>query len=162
MDMHVSGYLHTIFLHAWRSVSIHFSHPGSQSLLYHWFQPELAEWSSLKAQRCLEILQPRGKTQTLLHISGTDRANTPPCPGELSGSGLPPLTKESDMAGHFPSTLPCFSGWPLRLGPLDSSSWKTVIRQIQLPLGAQKCNFSFPIDPENPKGHIRAIPGLWG
>ena len=96
-----------------------------------------------------------GKTQTLLRITWTDNTNTPPCPGDVSGSGLPPLTKESDMAGHFPRALPCFSGWPLRLGPLDINLLKIVIRQIQLPWGSQKCSVSFQIDPENPNGHIQ-------
>lgn len=103
-----------------------------------------------------------GKAQTLFHRTWADNRNTPPCPRDASGSGLPLLTEESDMTGRFPSTLPCFSGWPLRLRPLDRNSWKRARRQTQLPWGSQKCSFSFQIDPENPNGQIQAIPSLWG
>lgn len=88
-----------------------------------------------------------GKTQTLLHRIWTDNTNTPPCPWDVFGSVFPPLTKESDIAGYFPSILPCFFGWPLRLGPLDNKLMKDSKKANSAALGRTKMQFFIPTRP---------------
>lgn len=144
------------------STSIHFYHPGSQGqLLCQWIWPDLAKWWSLEAEQGLENLQPWVNPDTTSHNLNRQH-KYPSLPRGCFWVRTPSLNQRVRHPWTFSQHTTLLLWLTFKVRTSGYKLMKDSNKANAAALGLTKMQCSFQIDPQNPNGHIQAIPSLWG
>lgn len=144
--------MYTYISSSMHETSIHFYHPGSQSQLSLSLNPNwISQVPSDKVPRQSDTwcLMPdawryfsRGENPDTTSHNLNRHHKYPSLPRGCFWVRTPSLNQSQISLDIFPAHCPASLADLLRLGPLNINSWKIGIRQIQLPWGSQKMQFS--------------------